>query len=145
MGGCSRRLANKTIPMLEPITMEKSQRNWNVCGYFVHWNFHSPLLLCWFCVNYPKLHQNKWMDTHPLVISEDNLETVQASCWVTSHCLTTGYWELKMVDPDKPCVLLIKRHPLWEWKVLPLDFVAPPLHSSNSRGVMSHQPASHSS
>ena len=76
-----------------------------------------------FCVDFRRLNQVTVFDPEPIPVPENLLSKLGIATYFTKIDLTKGYWQIPMLESDKPKTAFITCHGLYQFKVLPFGMV----------------------
>jgi transposase InsO family protein len=79
-----------------------------------------------FCVDYRKLNQYTVKDAYPLPRVDECLDTLAGNQYFTSLDLASGYWQVEMLEADKPKTAFTTKFGLYEWNVMPFGLTNAP-------------------
>ena len=72
-----------------------------------------------FCVDYRKLNQVTVKDSYPLPRIDDSLDALEGAKWFSTLDLSSGYWQVEMVDCDKEKTAFTTGTGLYQFTVMP--------------------------
>ena len=79
------------------------------------------------CVDYRKLNENTLKDAYPLLRIDDSLDSFENAKYYSTLDLQSGYWQIAMVEKDKPKTAFVTRSGLYEYNTLPFGLCNAPL------------------
>ena len=79
-----------------------------------------------FCVDYRKLNAITQKDAYPLPRIDEIMDSLGNAHWFSSMDLTSGYWQIKMKEEDKPKTAFISRQGLFKFNVIPFGLCNTP-------------------
>ena len=77
-----------------------------------------------FCVYYRKLKDVAKKDSYPLPKTEDTLDTLAGTKWLSTLDLQSGYWQVEIADKEKTA--FSANGGLWQFKVMPFGLCNAP-------------------
>ena len=71
------------------------------------------------CVDYRKLNAETWTDVHPMPRGGDILNQVGQAKYISTLDLAKGYWQVPVVEEDRPNIAFITPKGLYQFCVMP--------------------------
>lgn len=79
-----------------------------------------------FCVDYRRLNKVTRKDVYPLPRIDDLLDTLQGSTYFSSIDLRSGYWQIPVLDADRPKTTFVTSDGLYQFTVMPFGLCNAP-------------------
>lgn len=90
-----------------------------------------------FCVDFRKLNRITVFDPEPIPNPENLMTRLAKAKYFTKIDLTKGYWQIPVLESDRPKTAFITSHGLFQFKVLPFGLVnAPAVFSRMMRKLL---------
>ena len=72
-----------------------------------------------FCINYRRLNTVTRKDKYPMPRIEDMIETVARKNYLSSFDMTTGYWQVSIMEEHKEQTTFLTQNGHWKWEHMP--------------------------
>ncbi|XP_063054507.1 uncharacterized protein LOC134448779 [Engraulis encrasicolus] len=79
-----------------------------------------------FCVDYRRLNSVTKKDAFPLPRIEDSLTTLSQAAWYSTLDLASGYWQVRVEEPDREKTAFTTPFGLFEWDRMPFGLCNAP-------------------
>ena len=89
------------------------------------------------CIDYHRLNAITARDAYPAANIEDNLDALADADWISTLDLTSGYWQIPVLEEDKQKTAFITHDGLYKFNAMPFGLMnAPTTFQQHMRKVL---------